>query len=134
MGSTSELSGTDQTSRRLVPLTRLRGQPVGRDGTAPHIATLTRWILKGARLRDGTRVRLRAIRAPGGWRSCAAWLDEFLDALTRDRLGVDSHDACDAAPILTTASPHPPSPRRRPARERQAAAERAGKLLESMGC
>jgi hypothetical protein len=66
---------------------------------------ITRWIVDGAKLRDGSRLRLRAIRLPGGFRTTERWLDEFVEALTRDRTGspvpsaaaVDSSRRSDAA-------------------------------------
>ena len=76
----------------LLPLNRIKTRASGRDGESPHISTMIRWATRGARLRDGSRMRLRAIKTPGGWRSCAAWVDEFFDALTRDRLGIDAED------------------------------------------
>jgi hypothetical protein len=58
-----------------------------RYGVNPNVPC--RWIVKGARLRDGTVVRLEASRLPGLWRiSQEAW-DEFLAILTADRLGPD---------------------------------------------
>jgi hypothetical protein len=54
-------------------------------GVSPSAAT--RWIVSGAALRDGTRLKLKAIRLPGGFRTTRQWLDEFIEALTRDRTG-----------------------------------------------
>jgi hypothetical protein len=68
-----------------------------------HPASITRWILKGAALRDGSRHRLVALRTPGGWLVEQRDLDSFLALLTTDALGkpapVDSraHDAADVA-------------------------------------
>jgi hypothetical protein len=65
-----------QISRRFPP----------NKGDKPfHPATLTRWILQGIPLGDGSRVRLRAIRFPAGWRTTDEWVDDFLDALTAAR-------------------------------------------------
>src|SRR4051794_19491 len=50
-------------------------------------AAVTRWIINGAKLRDGTRLKLKAIRLPGGFRTTQLWLDEFVEVLTRDRTG-----------------------------------------------
>lgn len=50
-------------------------------------SAVTRWILTGAALRDGARLKLKAIRLPGGFRTSEQWLDEFVEALTRDRTG-----------------------------------------------
>jgi hypothetical protein len=50
-------------------------------------SAVTRWIVAGTPLRDGTRLKLKAIRLPGGFRTTQAWLDEFIDILTRDWTG-----------------------------------------------
>jgi hypothetical protein len=50
-----------------------------------HTATLTRWILKGTALSDGSRVKLRAVRFPAGWRTTDEWVDEFHEAITANR-------------------------------------------------
>lgn len=78
-------------------------------GNSP--SAVTRWIMKGASLRDGSRVRLEAIRTPGGWRVTQEALDAFFATLTEDRLpqtpsptqrrgkGIDwaAHDAANGA-------------------------------------
>jgi hypothetical protein len=46
---------------------------------------LTRQILHGAKLRNGSRQKLRAIRTPGGWVLTREAIDEFLAVLTADR-------------------------------------------------
>ncbi|MGO8903921.1 MAG: hypothetical protein ACLQU5_37140 [Isosphaeraceae bacterium] len=51
-----------------------------------HPSAPTRWIMKGASLTDGSRVKLRAVRAPGGWLVRRSDLDQFLEVLTADRL------------------------------------------------
>ncbi len=50
-------------------------------------AAVTRWINNGAKLRDGSRCKLQAIRLPGGFRTTQQWVDEFIETLTRDRTG-----------------------------------------------
>jgi hypothetical protein len=50
-----------------------------------HPATLTRWILEGIALSDGSRVKLRAVRFPAGWRTTNEWVDDFLEAMTAAR-------------------------------------------------
>jgi hypothetical protein len=52
-----------------------------------HPATLTRWILRGIRLRDGAILKLVAQRFPGGWVTTREDLDAFVGRLTRDRCG-----------------------------------------------
>jgi hypothetical protein len=48
-------------------------------------ASLTRWIEDGVKLRDGSRLRLRAVRFPVGWRTTDQWVSEFVSALTADK-------------------------------------------------
>jgi hypothetical protein len=50
-----------------------------------HPSAPVRWIQRGAMLSDGRRLKLRATRLPGSWRVCRGDLEQFLDALTRDR-------------------------------------------------
>jgi hypothetical protein len=54
-----------------------------RHGVSP--SAITRWIVEGALLRSGQRLKLRAIRLPGGYRTTALWLDQFISILTEDR-------------------------------------------------
>jgi hypothetical protein len=56
-------------------------------GGPVHPATVTRHILRGVRLRDGSTLRLAARRTPGGWVVSPQSLDEFLARLTADRCG-----------------------------------------------
>jgi hypothetical protein len=105
-----------------------------RGGRPPHTSALTRWITKGTRLRDGCRLRLRALRTPGGWRVAEDSLHEFYGALTRDRLGVDARDDAGVSGDATATHPRRPSPGRRSAAERRAASERAAELLKAIGC
>jgi hypothetical protein len=81
-----------------------------------------RWITEGARLRDGTRLHLRAVRAPGRWLVEPGAAEEFIDRLTADR-----------APTPTSAPPaDDPAPARTQAARRRAA-ERAGRRLDEIG-
>jgi len=50
-------------------------------------SAISRWIIDAARLRDGSRLKLRAVRMPAGFRTSETWISEFVDALTRDRTG-----------------------------------------------
>ncbi len=52
-----------------------------------HPASLTRHILQGVRLRDGSTRKLLAIRTPGGWLVTREAVNEFLEAITADRQG-----------------------------------------------
>jgi hypothetical protein len=40
-----------------------------RNGKPVHVATLGRWRDPGVRAKDGSRIRLRAVRFPAGWRT-----------------------------------------------------------------
>ena len=50
---------------------------------------VTRWILKGSKLKDGSIVRLEAIRLPGLWRIPRGAWERFEAILRADRLGPD---------------------------------------------
>ena len=104
----------------------------GRSGRPPHVSALVRWIKKGTSRRDGSRLHLRAIRTPGGWRVAEEWLQEFYDALTSDHLGVDAHDDAGISAAATATSSRRPSPGRRSASERRAASERAAEILRQL--
>lgn len=52
-----------------------------------HPATIGRWIRLGAKARDGSHIRLKATRRPGGWRIAPRDLDDFLARLTDAALG-----------------------------------------------
>jgi hypothetical protein len=99
---------------RLLPISR-RGRPV-------HVATVTRWIVDGVLLRDGTRLRLRGTRLPGRWVVEPAALQEFLVALTADR---------SATPTSAQRTPQP-VPARTPSARRKAD-ERAARRLDEIG-
>jgi hypothetical protein len=64
-----------------------RSVPSSRPGRTVSPGTLIRWIAKGAKLRGGGRLKLKATRSPGGWLTSEAWIQEFLSALTADRAG-----------------------------------------------
>jgi hypothetical protein len=51
-----------------------------------HPSAVVRWIQKGTPLSTGSRLRLAAVRTPGGWRVRPEDLEDFLEALTADRL------------------------------------------------
>jgi hypothetical protein len=69
-----------------------------------HPSGPVRWITKGAMLSDGQRLKLKALRTPGGWRIRRDWLDAFLAALTADRQG-GADKASDAAGRSKHSSP-----------------------------
>jgi hypothetical protein len=79
-----------------------------------HLSTLIRWCAVGVRLRDGSRLRLRAVRAGQRWVTTDEWLAEFLERTTTA-----------ATPAATVP---PPS-----AAKRDRAIEAAGRRLSEMG-
>ena len=59
-----------------------------------HVATVSRWILKGVPGQaGGERIRLDAIRIPGGWRILPSDLERFLRVVRHD------HATATEAPI-----------------------------------
>jgi hypothetical protein len=58
----------------------------GRDGKPAHVATLIRLIERGTQLRGGRRERFKAMRASSGWLTSEAWVTEYLEAVTADRM------------------------------------------------
>jgi hypothetical protein len=64
-----------------------------------HPASITRHILKGVKLRNGSRRRLWALKTPGGWVTSREAIDEFLAVLTADRLGEAPRPAVEPAAV-----------------------------------
>lgn len=56
--------------------------PSYREGRPATLSRVLRWILNGRKAPDGTRVRLEAMKTPGGWISTPAALTRFFIALT----------------------------------------------------
>jgi hypothetical protein len=71
--SSETLLSLSQAARRLPPCRADR--PV-------NPATIWRWIAKGARRPDGTRITLEAVRLGGRWLTSAEALARFAAALT----------------------------------------------------
>ena len=69
--TTTTLPPTD-----LIPVAKALGPRLGH----PHKSTMCRWILKGIRLRDGQRIKLRAWRFGSRWMTTADAADEFVRA------------------------------------------------------
>jgi hypothetical protein len=83
----SDYRSLQQIARRFPP---------GKQDKPVHPATLTKWIRQGIALSDGSKLRLRAVRFPAGWRTRTEWVDEFLEAITADRIGAPAHDPAHA--------------------------------------
>jgi hypothetical protein len=80
----SEYLSLSQAARRVPPTKNDR--PV-------HASTISRWVRLGCKLGDGTIIKLRATRFPGGWKVTEEALDEFLGRLTRAALGESGYPA-----------------------------------------
>src|SRR5437763_16847605 len=93
-----------------------RRLPPHRGGRAVHPTTVMRWVIRGVRLPDGSRVRLRAESVGSRWLTTEECFRAFIDAQTAART---------------------PDPRALPApqslAQRRRAAERAGRELDRYG-
>jgi hypothetical protein len=56
--------------------------PPGRNGKKTHLSTILRWVLRGAKAPDGSRVRLEAVRLGGRWVTSREALQRFAERLT----------------------------------------------------
>jgi hypothetical protein len=103
-----------ETSLSLTEAARLL--PCGRRNRKPHLSTLLRWVLTGAKSATGELVRLEALRLGGRWVTTREALQRFAERLTPSL-----YDPPDAkqVPRLTKA--------------RQRASERAATALEKLG-
>jgi hypothetical protein len=65
------------------------------DGKPPHPSKVVRAILrpKASRRRPGEVIRLQALRDSQGWLTTAEWIEQYLAALTADRLGTPIRSA-----------------------------------------
>lgn len=52
-------------------------------GETPSVSTVYRWAMRGAKGRDGIRVRLRAVRLGRRYYTTRAWFDAFRDQLAQ---------------------------------------------------
>jgi hypothetical protein len=107
--TTEILAGTglslSQAARRFPPFRE--DKPI-----AP--STIFRWIADGVRLPDGSRLRLEAVRLGGRWLTSGPAIERFIARQTPSLANI-------------------PEPVTRDDRERERAAERAGRDLEQMG-
>jgi hypothetical protein len=105
----------DLTNEPLQPLATIASWiPPAHGGRKTHLSTVLRWILKGARAHDGTKVRLEAVRLGGRWMSSREAFQRFAERLT---------PRFEVTPPAIAGSPM----------ARTKAAERAEKELERMG-
>jgi hypothetical protein len=61
--------------------------PCHREGKPSHPSKVVRHIIRGAKQKDGSRLKLKATRFPGGWGVTQEDFDQFIAALTADRMG-----------------------------------------------
>src|SRR5262245_57437550 len=85
----------DQPETRISLAAAARTVPPLRTDRPVHPSTVLRWVLRGCRLPDGTRLRLEAVRTPGGWYTTHEALDRFLAALTEASLARGSDARAD---------------------------------------
>jgi hypothetical protein len=78
---------TATDSRLFTPAQIGRQCPENRPGVSVSPTTVTRWVVVGVRLRDGSRLKLPAVRYPGGWRIAEDDFEQFIARLTADRTG-----------------------------------------------
>jgi hypothetical protein len=71
----------------LTPAQIGRRCPQNREGVSVSPTTVVRWIVSGVRLCSGERLKLAAVRYPGGWRIAEDDFDQFIATLTSDRTG-----------------------------------------------
>jgi hypothetical protein len=50
-----------------------------------HPSAPVRWMRRGTVLSDGSRVCLKHLRLPGGFRTTQSWLNSFLERIAIDR-------------------------------------------------
>jgi hypothetical protein len=79
---------------RRIPSSRIDGHT--------HPATISRWLIRGVRLKNGSVHRLIGLRSPGGWLVSDEAMGHFLAVLTADRTG----EPAPAASSATAARAH----------------------------
>ena len=77
----------------------------------PHPSAVWRWHRRGIRGRDGSRVRLKAIRRGGRIYTCPSWLDAFFSELIAADLR--HFEAAEGEPQTTSTRPRSASRTRR---------------------
>lgn len=113
---------------QLLPLSAVRALvPSRHAGKSLHGATLTRWILSGVRGRDGSRVRLRAVKLGGAWLTTREWVAQFVGAT------MASNEPGGAPTLTLGASPLPSKPRAPLSTARRRAVERTQAELTRLG-
>ena len=72
-----------------------------RTGKPVHVSAILRYGLKGApSVRGEGRIRLALWRHPGGWVTTERAIQDFIQALTRDRLGLDAPTSALRPPVV----------------------------------
>src|SRR4051794_11661958 len=103
------------TEPGLRPAKTAKMFPSFRGDRPTHSATVVRWMVEGVRLKDGSRLKLEAVRLPSGWVTTPSAVQRFIEALTADRSGEPA-----LPPVRTTVA-------------RTRAVERADKALAAAG-
>lgn len=111
-----EASGLHELGEYLPFAAVAQSLPSTRGGKPVHPSTIGRWRSQGVPGRDGSRIKLRAVRLPSGWATTLEWVREFFDAMTADKEG----EPAPAPEVRTPAS-----------RRRQI--ERANRELDAIG-
>lgn len=70
-----------------IPSAQIARLPPYRGSKAVYDATGIRDMTHGVVGRDGSRLKLMAVRLPGSWRSTWPRVAEFIEAITLDRTG-----------------------------------------------
>jgi hypothetical protein len=86
-----------------ISLTEAQRMLPKREGKAPHLLTIRRWIASGVRGSSG-QVKLRAFRVGRNWFTRVSWVRDFIANLT------DGMDGMDGG--ATSGSSEPTKPRR----------------------
>lgn len=112
--SVSDVPLVEDLADQLLTLAEIAQLVPGRGRKRVHASTVARWIARGIRTSpDGRRVRLKGFRLGSRWLSTRRFLRQFLDEMM---------------PSFADAAEPPATDR-----QRDRAADEAGKRLEAMG-
>jgi hypothetical protein len=121
----SSIVSTNDDSTPLLPI-KLAGRFMpGRDGSPAHSSSVIRAITVGRKLRDGSRLRLQALRSGGAWLTRRTWIEQYLRAVADDRINAVTAKMGDEAARSTTAN--------RSESDRRKAADAAMRELADLG-
>jgi hypothetical protein len=89
---------SDQDADPLKPVAMHGYLLPGNSGKPAHVSRMIRLITQGVKRRDGSRLRLQAIRGPGCWLSRKSWVIAFLEEITSDRMAAIDARSTSAEP------------------------------------